>query len=624
MKKTVALLFLMISILPAENLLRGFNLSMYSPDTGELTREDFQQMRDIGATLVRLDFSKNHLLEKTPPYNFNEDNFDRLHKYIQWAEKIGLKVVIDPHTFPGTILPWTIMGHDQVWFDMRYKDLVVKLWRRIARECAQYGDVIWAYDLINEPYGRAQQPGQVWDLNELYKELINEIRVYDNSHSIILMFHKRDFQGYAQAPDWYGDPVNKLIYSPHLYWPQQFTFQGLDANLAGSAPGQKYPDPEKGWTREAIGEHLQVYVDFKNKHNVEIFFGEFSCSYDKGTCWDKNDPLRKHPAMGGDQWLIDVIESFEERGFHWTYHCYEDWEGWDATVPHPRWVLMQKFFDPDGPLHPSAHIAAPADNDVFESGELVTILAEAWDEDGDIKLVEFFKGKEKLGSDTSAPFSYDWHAPNGSHRLWVKATDNSGAYRHARPVDIAVREKISAPWTSRDVGTCAAPGSAWQDGDTWVINAIEDDLYSPEEGYHTVTRPFAAGEIIVKVESQYGQEKQNMAGLVLLDSVDKPTIIARIGFCGDNHVCFQVLEHKRYTTSIQSERFAYAPGWLKLVRHGMVVSAYLSDDSETWQQIGAAVHCEFGGDLQAGMFASASKDVFSNHAVFSNFELQNE
>ncbi len=619
MKNIFLILLFLITTTQANGVLRGFNLSMYSPDTGELTREDFQQMRDIGVTLIRLDFSKNYLMDKVPPYNFNEDNFTRLHTYIQWAEEIGLKVIIDPHTFPGTILPWTIMGHDQFWFDVRYKNLVVKLWQRIARECAHYGDVIWGYDLVNEPYGARQQPGQVWDLNDLYKELIHNIRVHDKSHSIILMFQHADFIDYAQEPDWYEDPINKLIYSPHLYFPQEYTHQGLDKSLAGSPAGQKYPDEAKGWNRAAIAEHMQPFADFKNKHKVDIFFGEFSCSFDFNTCWDKNNPLDKNPALGGDVWLTDVIELFEERGFHWTYHCYEDWEGWDATVPHPRWVLMQQFFDPDGPLHPSAQIAAPADNDIFESGATITIKAEAWDEDGTIDLVEFFHDEEKLGEDSSAPYSFDWQAPNGSHRIWAKATDNSGAYRHARPIDIAVRAQVESPWISQDIGKCAAPGSAWLESDTWIVNAIEDDLYSPDDGYHVVVQPLAAdGEIVVKVQSQTGAEVQNMAGLILLDSFEKPTNVARIGFCGDNHVRFQVFQDNRQTVSIQSEHFAYAPGWLKLVRLGDAISAYFSKNGEQWQQIGATVKCELGHAAQTGIFAGASKDVFLNTAVFSN------
>ena len=51
MKKTTITLFLLVTLAHAAPLLRGFNLSMYSPDTGELTHEDFQQMKDIDLLL---------------------------------------------------------------------------------------------------------------------------------------------------------------------------------------------------------------------------------------------------------------------------------------------------------------------------------------------------------------------------------------------------------------------------------------------------------------------------------------------------------------------------------------------------------------------------------------------
>lgn len=604
------------------DILRGFNLSNYSPDTGELTRDDFRRMKEIGVTLIRLDFSKNYLMDKEAPYLFNEDNFERLHKYIGWAEELELKVIIDPHSFPGTILPWTIMGHDRFWFEHQYRELVVKLWARIARECSGYGDVIWGYDLINEPYGRDQQPGQVWDLNTLYKDLIQEIRRFDNSHSIILMFHQRDLSDYAQPPAWYQDPVNKLIYSPHLYWPQPFTHQGLSAEVAGTAAGKKYPDPEKRWTREAMEQQLQVVIDFKKRHGVEIFFGEFSCNYDEGTCWDKNDVLNPHPPLGGDVWLKDVISLFEKHGFHWTYHCYEDWEGWDATVPHPRWLLIQSFFKPDGPRHPSVSFAAPLDNARFEAGQTVTIIAEAWDENGSIDRIEFFNRGRKIGEVIAPPYTFDWEAEPGSHRLQALVTDNSGATQEARPVDIVLQPALSGSWKNQDVGGTAAPGCAWMIEDNFVVQSAEDDLYQPGQGFHFLYQT-AQNDVTVtcRLIEQSSFEAENGAGLMLRQTgtVDSP--FAELLYTKNRILRFRCGDGAGETAAIVGRPSDEAV-WFRLCKEGNQITGFTSDDGLKWSAVGAPVLVDMGRTFWMGLAVRAYKDVFVNTVRFDQVRIE--
>ena len=54
----------------------------------------------------------------------------------------------------------------------------------------------------------------------------------------------------------------------------------------------------------------------------------------------------------------------------------------------------------------------------------VTLEANATDEDGTIKHVEFYVDSALVGKDTIAPYAYDWSAVLGKHTVYAIATDN--------------------------------------------------------------------------------------------------------------------------------------------------------------------------------------------------------
>ncbi|MDT8432856.1 MAG: glycosyl hydrolase, partial [Bacteroidales bacterium] len=79
-------------------------------------------------------------------------------------------------------------------------------------------------------------------------------------------------------------------------------------------------------------------------------------------------------------------------------------------------------------LTPFVLITAPANNASFYEGSSVTITASANDLNGEIVLVEFFDGTNKLGEDVAAPYSIVWDtASPGIHEITARATDDGGA-----------------------------------------------------------------------------------------------------------------------------------------------------------------------------------------------------
>ncbi|MPM97310.1 hypothetical protein SDC9_144483 [bioreactor metagenome] len=110
-----------------------------------------------------------------------------------------------------------------------------------------------------------------------------------------------------------------IIYSPHFYSPHSYTHQGVLGQVRWS-----YPGVIDGvyWDKEQLRVSMKDAIEFQKKYNVPIFVGEFSVIN-----W----------AKGGDRYLKDMIELFEEYGWDWTYHAFREYPGWSVEHEGIDW-----------------------------------------------------------------------------------------------------------------------------------------------------------------------------------------------------------------------------------------------------------------------------------------------
>ncbi|MBO9703726.1 MAG: cellulase family glycosylhydrolase [Sporocytophaga sp.] len=88
---------------------------------------------------------------------------------------------------------------------------------------------------------------------------------------------------------------------------------------------------------------------------------------------------------------------------------------------------------------PTVSITAPANNASYVAAASFTITANATDSDGNIAKVEFYNGTALIGSDATAPFSYDWNnVAAGTYTITAKATDNNGASTVSTAITVVV------------------------------------------------------------------------------------------------------------------------------------------------------------------------------------------
>lgn len=95
---------------------------------------------------------------------------------------------------------------------------------------------------------------------------------------------------------------------------------------------------------------------------------------------------------------------------------------------------------------PTVSITTPTNNASFNAPANVGISANANDADGIVSKVEFYNGSNLLGSDVSAPYTFNWNNLGvGVYNIFVKAIDDSNAVTTSSLVTIEVKPLVGCP-----------------------------------------------------------------------------------------------------------------------------------------------------------------------------------
>ena len=330
---------------PSAPVLRGVNVAT------ELTEKDVRDAAALGANVIRLTLAANPMMELEAPYAFNEAILAYTDSVVNWSEKYGIGVIIDPHRYPGTEHPWTMLGSDPFWQDFAWHEPVLRLWAHLAQRYQDRGEVIAGYDLLNEPSppldAKTDTPA---DLSLLYQKLVDTIRHYDQQHVIVLAAPRvKDANGlesYIAGLDKITFPEDEhLMAEVHMYSPMEFTHQGVWDSAGSVVP---YPVTLDGvrWDKQKLAELFQPAAQFAQSTGIPVLVGEFSCPRWLGTM--------------GNQYLRDVIKVCEADQLSWAYHAYRENDLWDPERSNfeksdisqqettPRLELLKEFFARNG------------------------------------------------------------------------------------------------------------------------------------------------------------------------------------------------------------------------------------------------------------------------------------
>lgn len=282
-----------------------------------------------GANLIRwqlggTDYKDTGL--ETPDYDAVLDaELARFDAILPHCEKYGLRVVLDLHSLSKNLFA-----------SAANQDRLVSTWRRLATRYKGQ-DIIWAYDIVNEPIQAGWKPGAlIW--NDLATRVARAIREIDADKPLII-----EPELYA-VPEGFETlrpvPVSNVIYSVHMYNPGHFTHNRV------WNPKQTvwtYPGIIEGqhWDKAGLERALAPVIAFQKRHNVHIYVGEFGA-------------IRWSP--GARDYLSDLIDIFEANQWDWSIHAFREWQGWSpeygndindtkpSPVPTDRELLLRGWF----------------------------------------------------------------------------------------------------------------------------------------------------------------------------------------------------------------------------------------------------------------------------------------
>ncbi|MCK4659613.1 MAG: cellulase family glycosylhydrolase [Phycisphaerae bacterium] len=309
------------------------------------TRERLETARDLGIEFIRLaadkweSDSRDFLIGSADEFTaIQEKDFTRLRTVLDQADELGLKVVYTCLSLPGARWRQLNGGKNdaRLWTEEKYLEQTERFWRELAARLTGHPAIV-GFNPLNEPHPersfgfqdfRTQDVAQWYsqqvrgtpaDLNRFNQRIVRAIREVDQTTPIIL-----DAGHYAMPCGFhYLEPVNApaVLYAVHMYEPFAFTCKRINNNrykypgkVAVGAGGKAIQ-----WNRAELRRFLNPVVQWARRWKVRpgrIIVGEFGCD---------------RRADGAAAYLSDLIDIFNERGWHWAFYAYREdtWDGMD-------------------------------------------------------------------------------------------------------------------------------------------------------------------------------------------------------------------------------------------------------------------------------------------------------
>lgn len=241
---------------------------------------DFDLIASLGMNCIRLPIYYELLERDARPGVYRADGWRVLDDAVSNCAARGLYCILDLHGAPGGQSgdhTTGQTGRNRLFFDKRFQDRTVALWKAIATRYAG-NPAVAGYDLLNEPWG-APKPEALLDL---YERIYRAIRTVDQQH-IIFLEDRGPGTSMEELPRPRRQGWRFIVYQFHPYL---FDQHDVAAH------------------RAFVDERVRTYEAFARAHDTPVLVGEF------------------HPQGGNESWQY-YLTTFNTRGLSWTVWTYK-------------------------------------------------------------------------------------------------------------------------------------------------------------------------------------------------------------------------------------------------------------------------------------------------------------
>ena len=298
-----------------------------------ITRDDFAWLAGVGINAVRIPLGHwifgppypYHPKYGADPHPFVEGGIDVLDRALDWADELGLRVLLDLHAAPGCQNGFDNGGLQDVceWHTREeYLAHSVDVLGRLAQRYRARPS-LHAIQLLNEP--RWDVPTDL--LKGFYLRAYAAIRTHCAPERVAVVFHDgfrshREYLGFMAPP-----AFQNVIYDVHRY--QCFTPEELDMDLQGHlhAAGVSWRD-EAGEIQGELG--------------LPAIVGEWSLGLDPEIAEPVPDPPRGRALRGMEAFERDVAYRAYGAAQLLAFERFLGWFFWSyRTETTPAWCFRE-------------------------------------------------------------------------------------------------------------------------------------------------------------------------------------------------------------------------------------------------------------------------------------------
>ncbi len=265
----------------------------------------------------------------------------------------------------------------------------------------------------------------------------------------------------------------------------------------------------------------------------------------------------------------------------------------------------------------------------------VTINGGAWVQTASAELTA--GGSVTFGPQPATGGSWSWSGPNGYASTSREVTFNnvqenqSGTYTatytntsgcpDTQAFTLTVNpppSNLPSPWSTSDIGSVGAAGSAAYANNTFTVNASGSDVFDFADEFRFVHQPFS-GDVTVtaRIGSLTNTHAWAKAGVMIRQSLAANSTNAAMVLTPSNGFNFQYRNGSGAGSAAGGSAGGSIPNWVRITRSGNTIKGYSSTNGTLWTEIGS-VTLNLSSNTYVGFFATSHNDGVLTTATFTN------
>ncbi len=310
----------------------------------------FIDAKQIGFNVIRVMLNYRIFEDNGNPFVYKPSGWAFLDQYIQWADSLGMYLILDMHVPQGGLQNGS--NAPKLWMNMTQQNRLTALWFNIAQRYSN-DTIIAGFDLLNEP----TPVDSIAPWSTLAQRIADTIRTVDSNHLLIVEYA---YGIIDTSNTWYPywdlsqqmfliSDIN-VMYDFHYYNPLAYTLQCY--NNPGCTPTIQYNDTSVVFTTESgnslpfdqdwLVDDLAGMMAVYKTANVPINIGEWAP-------WRANYEYN-NDQMQGFEYICDLLDLFALNKMNWQYYCYSEFR---HTTKDPNGndslnILLSNYFQYGG------------------------------------------------------------------------------------------------------------------------------------------------------------------------------------------------------------------------------------------------------------------------------------